>query len=282
MDTVIYWIAIFGALCVASWGWLQVGLFVLIGDALMTACGALFALLVIQGQSPIIACLLAGALGCLIVIVHNFLVINIHLDEIVVGIAINLICVGSTRALIYWGAEATSISFDAAQIASLANFSTGLLLIAVMSSAVFVYLIRYSGLWPMVAAIEQNPGWAREAGVSVLVVKWLVVGCGAVIIIMDAMLRVTVNKSIAADQWTDSVGFLAIGVAFFAKTGIRGLLALSLLYSVPQGLSTQGWVRQALGLHIADFLPVAIVLISMFVIAFTKHLRHRAKLSDGR
>lgn len=280
METVIHWAIVFAVLCIASWSWLQVRLFVLVADGLMAISGSVFALMVAKNYPVFLAFSAAIALSLLLASAHNLLIINLGLDEIIVGVAFNLISAGALRAIVYWTAQATAINFNYLQISLLASFGYWVAPFVATSILLSVYLARNSALWPMIAAIEQNPEWAREIGVRVLSVRWLVVSTAMFFIIVNGTLRVAFNKEIAVDQWSDGIGFLALGVAFFARANLSIVLLLSVIYAILQAMSTQNMVRQVLGVHLADFLPIASVLLSMLVAVSVRYLKHRRSSTE--
>src|SRR5215813_1270009 len=89
--------------------------------------------------------------------------------------AFNLISAGALRAIAYWSAQGTAINFDYLQISLLSSFGYWVAPFVATGLLLSVHLARNSALWPMIAAIEQNPEWAREIEVPVLSVRWLVV-----------------------------------------------------------------------------------------------------------
>ena len=215
----------------------------------MMRFGAFFgawASLAIGGATGPWAGLLAGALaGALAGLLLAALALWARADQIVAGIAVNLLALGLVTFLLEWALGASGGVSD--PVPMLPSFSFGGLgrLPAVATAATFVLPVlaaaafRYSPVGLRWRAVGENPRAVAAAGVSVVGLRfWALLASGALAGMGGALLPLALLGRFE-DRMPAGQGFIALAAVVFGKWSPLGALGAALFFAGAEGLQIE-------------------------------------------
>ena len=223
----------------------------------MMLVGAFFAVLVAAATHDIVLATLASILcGGLIAAIHGVASIHLRADQIVSGMAINLLALGLTSFLMFrfYATSGTpsdipalpdikipvvnGIPFVGAVIGDL-NIVVWLSILAVPITWWFLFRTR---LGLRIRAVGEHPRAADTLGISVFGVRYLcVILSGLLSGLGGAYLSLGVAHSFS-DNMTSGAGFIALAAMIFGKWNPVGAFLACLLFGFGQslGINLQG------------------------------------------
>ena len=217
--------------------------------------GAFTGFVVAHFTNPWIGMLAAAAGGACVAIVHGVLSIRLRVDQIVSGIAMTILALGTTG---YFNDATLHRQGQLVQIKSLGSIrlpglsrlpAIGKILftqsvfvyIAIIATLVLGAVFRWTkwGLW--IHSAGEQPAACEARGLRVPVIRmWSVVFSGAAAGLGGGMLTLAVVSSFV-DNMTNGAGFIALAAIIFAGWRLAGTVAACLLFGVAQ--SAQIWAN---------------------------------------
>lgn len=217
---------------------------------MLTGCIAGFAVAVLTGN-PWLAVVAAVGAGAVLALIFAAITICARVDQIVTGMAINLIAVGASGTI--WETLQArghfsldpDVGFEPVGSGMLAHY--GLLWVAVALLASTAWILHRSRAGVIIAAIGDAPDAAAAHGIAVR--RWrvgLVVLAGALAGLAGAFLSIMRTHGFVPEM-TGGQGFLVLALVIFGRWTALGLTVGCVLFgaidAVQQHCQAAGWTE---------------------------------------
>jgi simple sugar transport system permease protein len=214
-----------------------------------------------------VACGILG--GLLFAAVHALACVHWRANQVVVGIAVNLLAVGATRFFLRLAFDSSSNSprvagFSVEQIGSglLAITANPLFWLALLAFPAVALLLDRTAFGLRVRAAGEHPEAAVSVGVPVRRVQWIAVlisgalaGLGGVYLALDQ------------HQFTDSMtagrGFIAIAAVIFGRWEPKRVAVACLLFAAAEALQIQLQGSEVLPSQFVAMIPYALTIVAL-------------------
>ena len=226
--------------------------------------------------SPWLGILASGIAGGLVGLLHAVLCVTLRVDQLVSGLAINLVASGLTSflaRLVFSGSSTQQLpGIGAIMIPGLANIPLiGLLFqsdILVYLLFVLVILTTYilfkTSFGLTLRAVGESPKAALTAGISVQIVRYIAVVISGCLASLGGAYLTLVQVRFFAEGMSAGKGFIAIAALIFGRWHPVGSALACLLFGATEALQLR---IQALGANIPYqflvMLPYAIALLAL-------------------
>lgn len=225
--------------------------------------------------SPWVGVLCGIGGGVLAALLHAVACIRYRADQVVVGIAINLLAVAITRFFLRLAFDSSSNSprvpgfdwftqggeggSDAGVLASLAN---PLVLVGVLA-LVFVWWLMYRTPFGLrLRAVGEKPEAAASVGVGVNRVRWIaVLGGGALASLGGTYLALEQHQF--TDSMTAGRGFIALAAVIFGKWEPRRVAIACLLFAAAETLQIQLQGLQLIPSQFVEMIPYILTIVAV-------------------
>jgi simple sugar transport system permease protein len=203
--------------------------------------------------SPWIGLLYGIGIGILLGILHAYITVSWAGDQIVSGVAINVMAIGVITYLLelifkttgysppapYFGSAANMIHLTFLKdIPILGGFAD--LTIFVWFSLILVvvihFILYYTVIGLRIRAVGENPQAAETLGVNVFKIKWLSVIIGSIFAAFGGMALSLGTLSSFTNSMAMGKGFIGLAAMIFGKWTPFGALAAALLFAFAQAL----------------------------------------------
>lgn len=254
-----------GIVALALEGWMLVGAF----------CAALGAY---YSGSPWIGVLSGVAGGVLAAALHAWTTIRYRADQVVVGIAINLLAVGVTRFFLRLAFDSSSNSprvpgFDwfAGTAASggggsssglFASLLNPLVLSAVVALFAVAWLLDHTPFGLRVRAVGEKPEAATSVGVGVTRVRWSAVLLGGALTSLGGV-YLALDQHQFTDGMTAGRGFIALAAVIFGNWRPRRVAVACLLFAAAEALQIRLQGLQALPSQFVETIPYVLTIVAL-------------------
>jgi simple sugar transport system permease protein len=221
------------------------------------------------GGSPWLGVLAALAGGGLLALLYAVSAIRFRADQVVVGIAINLLAIGLTRFLLRLFFDSSSNSPRVAGF-TVQGSGTGFGALALTPIVWLGFLVIPAAAWLLyrtpfglrVRAVGEHPAAAASVGVPVARVRYVAV-------LVSGMLAGLGGAYLALDQhqFTDGMtagrGFIALAATIFGRWDpVRAGLAC-LLFAAAETLQIQLQGSQAIPSQFVEMIPYALTIVAL-------------------
>lgn len=188
-------------------------------------------------DSIVIGVLLAVVAGTALAAVHAFAAIHWRSDQIVSGMALNILALGLTSYLNFQMYGTTGTPADVPDLPTVADQSILVWASLGLVPAIHVFLFgTVAGL--RLRAVGEHPRAAETVGISVQRVRYAaVLTSGALAALGGAYLSLSVAHSFT-DGMTAGRGFIGMAAVIFGKWSPVGALVAALLFGYGNALST--------------------------------------------
>lgn len=253
-----------GIVALALEGWMLVGAF----------CAVLGAY---YSGSPWIGLLSGVAGGMLAATLHAWTTIRFRADQVVVGIAINLLAVGVTRFFLRLAFDSSSNSprvpgFDwfAGTTAGSGGSSSGLfaslvnplILCAVVALFAVGWLLDNTSFGLRVRAVGEKPEAATSVGVGVMRVRWAAVLFGGALTSMGGVF-LALDQHQFTDGMTAGRGFIALAAVIFGNWKPRRIALACVLFAAAEALQIRLQVLHALPSQFVEMIPYVLTIVAL-------------------
>ncbi len=195
-------------------------------------------------KSTALAMLAAMAVGISLSCLHGFACVTYHGNQVISGLAINIIAAGLTVVLgIAWFAQGgqTPAVADAVRLKAISETAVLrhniLVYVALALFAVVWWLVFRTRFGLRLRAVGENPAMVDAAGVSVAAVRYLaLIGNGALCGLAGCYLVLAQNAAFAPHM-TAGRGFMALAALIFGKWHPVGALWACLLFGFLDAIS---------------------------------------------
>ncbi len=215
--------------------------------------------------------ILAGvAAGLLFGLVHAVASIRYRADQIVVGIAINLLVVGLTRFLLKQTFDSSSnspripgfaadASRDGLFVALLQNPLVWLGLLAI---PVLTWVVYRTPFGLRVRAVGEHPLAAETLGVRVRRVRYVAVGLSGVLASLGGV-YLALDQHQFTDQMTAGRGFIALAAIIFGRWDPARAGVACLLFAGAEALQIQLQGTQAIPSQFVQMIPYVLTIVAL-------------------
>jgi len=220
--------------------------------------------------SPWIGVLCGVGGGLLFGLIHAVVSIRYRADQIVTGIAINLLAVGLTRFFLLMAFDSSSnsprvpgfgISGDGASLTG-ALLRNPLVWLGLISIPAVAWLVHYTPFGLRVRAVGEHPEAAETLGVPVRRVRYLAVALSGILAGLGG-----VYLALDQHQFTDSMtagrGFIALAAIIFGRwEPVRAGLAC-LLFAAAETLQIQLQGMQGIPSQFVQMIPYVLTIVAV-------------------
>jgi simple sugar transport system permease protein len=209
---------------------------------------------------------LTGILGGLIfALIHAVATIRYRADQIVVGVAINLMAIGVTRFFLKLFFDSSSNSPRVAGFGGnirAAGFDNPLLWLGLLIPVAVAYMIYRTPFGLRVRAAGEHPDAAESVGVSVKRVRWVAVAISGMLAGLGGV-YLALDQHQFTDQMTAGRGFIALSAVIFGRWDpIRAALAC-LLFAAAETLQIQLQGSHAIASQFIEMIPYVLTIIAL-------------------
>ena len=209
---------------------------------------------------------LTGILGGLIFsLIHAVATIRYRADQVVVGVAINLLAIGVTRFFLKLFFDSSSNSPRVTGFGGnikAAGFDNPLLWLGLLVAPVMASVIYRTPFGLRVRAAGEHPEAAESVGVSVKRVRYAAVALSGMLAGLGGV-YLALDQHQFTDQMTAGRGFIAISAVIFGRWDpIRAALAC-LLFAAAETLQIQLQGSHAIASQFIEMIPYALTIVAL-------------------
>jgi simple sugar transport system permease protein len=210
--------------------------------------------------------LLAGIAGGLIFgLIHAIATIRYRADQVVVGIAINLLAVGVTRFFLKLAFASSSNSpringFPARQAAH--GFDNPLLWMGLLVAPVLAFILYRTKYGLRVRSVGEHPDAAESVGVPVARVRYIAVALSGMLAALGGV-YLALDQHQFTDQMTAGRGFIAVAAVIFGRWDpVRAALAC-LLFAAAETLQIQLQGNHLIPSQFVEMIPYVLTIVAL-------------------
>jgi general nucleoside transport system permease protein len=209
---------------------------------------------------------LSGMLGGLFfALIHAITTIRYRADQVVIGVAINLLAIGVTRFFLklFFASSSNSprVTGFGGNIKA-GGFDNPLLWLGLLVAPAVAFVIYRTPFGLRVRAVGEHPEAAESVGVSVKRVRYIAVAISGILAGLGGV-YLALDQHQFTDQMTAGRGFIAISAVIFGRWNpIRAALAC-LLFAAAETLQIQLQGNHAIPSQFIEMIPYLLVIIAL-------------------
>ncbi len=209
---------------------------------------------------------LSGMFGGLVfALIHAVTTIRYRADQVVVGVAINLLAIGVTRFFLklFFASSSNSprVTGFGGNIKA-GGFDNPLLWLGLLVAPLVAFVIYRTPFGLRVRAAGEHPEAAASVGVSVTRVRYLAVAISGILAGLGGV-YLALDQHQFTDQMTAGRGFIAISAVIFGRWNpIRAALAC-ILFAAAETLQIQLQGSHAIPSQFIEMIPYVLVIIAL-------------------
>ena len=210
--------------------------------------------------------LLCGMLGGLIFgLIHAIASIRYKADQVVTGIAINLLAIGVTRFFLKLAFDSSSNSpridgFGGNRAAY--GFDNPLLWMGLFVAPVLAFLIYRTPFGLRVRAVGEHPAAAESLGIKASAIQYLAVAISGILAALGGVF-LALDQHQFTDQMTAGRGFIAVAAVIFGRWDpVRAALAC-LFFAAAETLQIQLQGNQLIPSQFIEMIPYVLTIIAL-------------------
>jgi ABC-type uncharacterized transport system permease subunit len=209
---------------------------------------------------------LAGMVGGLIFgAIHAVASIRYRADQVVVGVAINLLAIGVTRFFLKLFFASSSNSPRVAGFGGnihAAGFDNPLLWLGLLCAPVVAFVIYKTPFGLRVRAAGEHPDAAESVGVSVHRVRYVAVAISGILAALGGV-YLALDQHQFTDQMTAGRGFIAISAVIFGRWDPLRAAAACLLFAAAETFQIQLQGSHAIPSQFVEMIPYILTIIAL-------------------
>ena len=209
---------------------------------------------------------LCGILGGLVFgMIHAVATIRYRADQVVVGIAINLLAVGVTRFFLKLAFASSSNSpringFHANLAAR--GFDNPLLWMGLLVAPVLAFVLYRTRFGLRVRAVGEHPDAAESVGIPVARVRYVAVALSGMLAGLGGV-YLALDQHQFTDQMTAGRGFIAVAAVIFGRWDpVRAALAC-LLFAAAETLQIQLQGNHVIASQFVEMIPYLLTIVAL-------------------
>jgi simple sugar transport system permease protein len=203
--------------------------------------------------SPMLGLACGVIVAILVALLKAVLVLHLQADEIIVGIAINLLAIGLTAYLLQELTGGSSVLqaerglprlsmpwLAGVPILGSALYNQSVLVLVALLAVPVVHVIsQHTAFGSALRAVGENPDAARSAGIDVIRTKyWSYIWCGAFCGLGGSQLALGALRLFSIDM-TAGRGIIAFGAVIFGGAAIAGVSFAALLFGLSEAVGNR-------------------------------------------
>jgi ABC-type uncharacterized transport system permease subunit len=215
--------------------------------------------------SPWIGVLAGIAGGLVFGLIHAIATIRYRADQVVVGIAINLLAIGVTRFFLKLAFQSSSNSprvngFGGSAAAH--GFDNPLVWMGLLSAPVLAFFLYRTPFGLRVRAVGEHPDAATSVGISVPKVRYIAVAVSGMLAALGGVF-LALDQHQFTDQMTSGRGFIAVAAVIFGRWDpIKAALAC-LFFAAAETLQIQLQGNQVIPSQFIEMIPYLLTIIAL-------------------
>jgi simple sugar transport system permease protein len=209
---------------------------------------------------------LCGVLGGLVFgLIHAIATIRYRADQVIVGIALNILAVGVTRFFLKLAFASSSnsprINGFAANSAAY-GFDNPLLWMGLLTAPVLAFLLYRTRFGLRVRAVGEHPDAAESVGIPVAKVRYIAVALSGMLAGLGGV-YLALDQHQFTDQMTAGRGFIAVAAVIFGRWDpVRAALAC-LLFAAAETLQIQLQGNHLIASQFIEMIPYLLTIIAL-------------------
>ena len=219
--------------------------------------------------SPWLGILAGVAGGLLAALLHALATIRYRADQVVVGIAMNLLAVGVTRFFLRLAFDSSSNSprvpgFGGGQVGSgvLSSLANPLVWLGILSMFAVGWILYRTPFGLRVRAAGEKPEAALSVGVPVRRIRWLAVALsGASAALAGAYLALDQHQF--TDGMTAGRGFIALAAVIFGKWDPKRVTIACLLFAAAETMQIRLQSLQLVPSQFVEMIPYVLTIVAL-------------------
>jgi simple sugar transport system permease protein len=209
---------------------------------------------------------LCGIFGGLVFgMIHAVATIRYRADQVVVGIAINLLAVGVTRFFLKLAFASSSNSpringFPASLSAR--GFDNPLLWTGLLIAPVLAFLLYRTRFGLRVRAVGEHPDAAESVGIPVARVRYAAVALSGMLAALGGV-YLALDQHQFTDQMTAGRGFIAVAAVIFGRWDPIRAAAACLLFAAAETLQIQLQGNHVIASQFVEMIPYVLTIVAL-------------------
>jgi simple sugar transport system permease protein len=207
--------------------------------------------------------------GLLAALLHALATIRYRADQVVVGIAMNLLAVGVTRFFLRLAFDSSSNSprvpgFGGAQVGSgvLSSLANPLVWLGLLTMVFIAWLLYRTPFGLRVRAAGEKPEAALSVGVPVRRVRWQAVAVsGACAALAGSYLALDQHQF--TDGMTAGRGFIALAAVIFGKWDPKRVTIACLLFAAAETMQIRLQSLQLVPSQFVEMIPYVLTIVAL-------------------
>jgi len=209
---------------------------------------------------------LAGMFGGLVFgLLHAIASIRYKADQVVTGIAINLLAIGVTRFFLKLAFASSSNSPRIEGFGgnnALHGFDNPLLWLGLLTAPVLAFLLYHTPYGLRVRAVGEHPAAAESLGIKSSAVQYIAVAISGILAALGGVF-LALDQHQFTDQMTAGRGFIAVAAVIFGRWDpVRAALAC-LLFAAAETLQIQLQGNQLIPSQFIEMIPYLLTIIAL-------------------
>lgn len=210
--------------------------------------------------------LLAGMFGGLVFgLIHAVATIRYRADQVVTGIAINLLAIGVTRFFLKLAFASSSNSPRVNGFGGNSawhGFDNPLLWMGLLIAPVLAFVIYKTPYGLRVRAVGEHPDAAASLGIRVKFIQYVAVAASGILAALGGVF-LALDQHQFTDQMTAGRGFIAVAAVIFGRWDpVRAALAC-LLFAAAETFQIQLQGNQLIPSQFVEMIPYALTIIAL-------------------
>jgi len=215
--------------------------------------------------SPWIGVLAGIAGGLIFGLIHAIATIRYRADQVVVGIAINLLAIGVTRFFLKLAFASSSNSpringFGGSAAAH--GFDNPLVWMGLLSAPVLAFFLYRTPFGLRVRAVGEHPDAATSVGISVHKVRYIAVAVSGMLAALGGVF-LALDQHQFTDQMTSGRGFIAVAAVIFGRWDPMKAALACLFFAAAETLQIQLQGNQVIPSQFIEMIPYLLTIIAL-------------------
>jgi len=226
--------------------------------------------------STVLGLLVAMAVGLLFGLIHAVASVTFEADQIISGIAINLLALGGTGLLmvLFFGSGGTSPRIDPFSSIEIPLLSDIPVIGAAFNQSILVYLlyalvplswwVLYRSRFGLrLRAVGEVPEAVDTAGVSVFRLRYIGVSLSGVLAGLGGAFLSMSLLSAFTEGMTNGRGFIALAALIFGRWNPIGAFGAALLFGFAQAVVFRGGIGVTIDREFIEMFPYLLVIVAL-------------------
>lgn len=235
----------------------------MLGGAFGAALGSYYS------GSPWIGVLCGLGAGLLAALLHALATIRFRADQVVVGIAINLLAVGVTRFFLRLAFDSSSNSprvpgfgGEGRAAGVFASLMNPLVWIGLLTVAAVAWVLARTPFGLRVRAVGEKPEAAATLGVPVARVRWLAVALSGLLAALGGA-YLALDQHQFTDGMTAGRGFIALAAVIFGQWQPARVAVACLLFAAAEALQITLQGMQLVPSQFVEMIPYVLTIVAL-------------------